>query len=120
MIWRGAIVALDQPRTIDAVGINNDSGDAILTIADSWDWEDEHGHLQALQAKLNSYFEFIESGQIMDDYPAARDRRIVIEVVTRFPMTDAGSKLIKRAIEVARPLNLIIRHGIYAPELPDG
>jgi len=57
-------MSLEKTDTVDAVGVENDSLQAVLTIADSWDWTEEQKHLSALQAKLNAYFGFIECGQI--------------------------------------------------------
>jgi hypothetical protein len=84
-------MALDKPDIVDAVGIENDTGFAVLTIADYWDWDDEREHLLALQAKLNAYFRFIASGQIWKSYPDAARRQIVIDVVARFPTPPAGT-----------------------------
>jgi hypothetical protein len=102
-------MSLENSNMIDAIGIENSTGNAILTIADSWDWNDVHAHLLALQAKLNAYFEFIESGQILDSYPAAQGRRLVIDVITRFPVPDSGRDLLVKAAEVASQLEVTIR-----------
>ncbi len=102
-------MALDKPEVIDAIGIEDATGAAILTIADSWDWEDEGKHLLALQAKLNSYFEFIESGQVWESYPKAQGRDLIVEVVTRFPLSEAGKELVRRASEACSDLGIRIR-----------
>jgi len=57
-------MAIDQPETIDAAGTDRETGEIILTIVDAWNWTNEQSHLSALQAKLNAYFGFIESGQM--------------------------------------------------------
>ena len=62
-------MAIDQPETIDAAGSNRETGEHVLTIVDSWDWSDEPSHLAAFQAKLNPYFGFVESGQIVELAP---------------------------------------------------
>ena len=77
-------MTLETVETVDAIGIEDATQHAVLTIADSWDWEDERIHLSALQDKLNAYFEFIESGQIWEFYPTAHGKRIRIDVVFRF------------------------------------
>jgi hypothetical protein len=40
-------MALDHPKVIDAIGVEKEPGFAVLTLADSWDWEDEHTHILA-------------------------------------------------------------------------
>ncbi|PWU17391.1 MAG: hypothetical protein C5B50_11435 [Verrucomicrobia bacterium] len=80
-------MGLDNPKTVDAAGIEKETEFAVLTIADSWDWEDERQHLEALQTKLNAYFNFIESGQIRHSYPEAAGRKVVIEIVGKYPLS---------------------------------
>ena len=102
-------MALESLDKVDAVGIENDTGFVIITIADNWDWEDEHKHLLALQAKLNAYFAFVESGQIWDTYPKALGRHLVIDVVGKFPIPQLGTDLLKRASNVSDELGISIR-----------
>lgn len=87
-------MALDKIDSVDAVGIETSTDSIVLTIADSWDWSDEGAHLLALQAKLNSYFDFIEDGQLVESYPSAVGRRQVIDVITRYPLPAIGMTLL--------------------------
>ena len=106
-------MALDKPDVVDAAGVEKDTGYAVLTIADSWDWADEHKHLLALQAKLNAYFNFVESGQIWESYPDAVGRQVVIDVIGKFPISEAGLNLLKRATEACKDLRIQIRNRCY-------
>jgi hypothetical protein len=81
--------------------------------ADSWDWVDEKNHLLALQAKLNAYFEFIQSGQIHESFPEAAGRRIVINVIGRYPIPKAGMDLLTKAAAVSTDLLLTVRSQHY-------
>jgi|ERR1035441_5998342 hypothetical protein len=107
------VMALERPETVDAVGVENDSEFAVLTIADAWDWQDEQKHLLALQAKLNSYFSFIESGQLWESYPEAAGRQLVIDVVGKFPLPQVGIDLLERASDVCADLSVKIRYRHY-------
>src|ERR1700681_2135590 len=69
-------MSLDNLEVVDAVGTEKDGGTIVLTIFDAWDWDDRREHLLALQAKLNSYFAFVESGQIYEAYPSAAGRTL--------------------------------------------
>ena len=102
-------MALDETNVVDALGIENDTGFAVLTIADQWDWEDEHAHLLALQAKLNAYFRFIETGQIWEIYPEATGRHLIIDVVGRYPLPQIGDDLLKHAAAACAELGISIR-----------
>jgi hypothetical protein len=76
------MVAVDDPDTIDIMSISP-SGAVVLTIVDHLDWTDSTSHQYILQAKMNRYLAFIESGEILEHHPDADDRGVVIEVVTR-------------------------------------
>lgn len=105
--------SLDNPNIVDAVGVEKATGFIILTITDSWDWSDEGQHLLALQAKLNSYFDFIESGQIFEEYPNAKGRKIIIDVVTRFPLPEIGVQFLQKANQACADLNVKVRNTHY-------
>lgn len=107
-------MAIDQPETIDAVGIDRETGEVVLTIVDAWDWLDERTHLSALQTKLNAYFGFVESGQIAELEPSWEQRGAKIEVVFRVDPPDRALALLKTAEFVAKPLGLKIMHRIRA------
>ena len=66
--------------TVDALGIDPDSGDALLVISDDLDWSDPVAHINALQAKIGAYLGFIQTGQFEAALPesAGRKRRIAI------------------------------------------
>jgi hypothetical protein len=106
-------MGLDKSNVIDAAGIEKETGFAVLTITDSWDWSDEHAHLLALQNKLNAYFAFIETGEIYESYPEAKGRNIRIDVISRFPLSRKGKKLLELASESSRSLNVSIREFCY-------
>lgn len=105
---------LEQTDKIDALGLESETGYVVLTIADSWHWDDEHGHLSALQAKLNAYFDFIESGQVWESYPAATGRQLIINVVFRFRPPAVAIEFLAKATNVASELNVLINHEIFS------
>jgi hypothetical protein len=102
-------MGLENDRVIDFVGFEDATGVVVLTIADSWDWADAHGHLLALQAKLNAYFNFVEAGELLESYPMAAGRPLAIDVVTKFAMDPRGSGLLEKAAEACQDLGIEIR-----------
>ncbi|EEF59771.1 SMI1/KNR4 family protein [Pedosphaera parvula] len=106
-------MALENTETVDAVGIENNSDFAVLTIADEWDWQVERTHLLALQAKLNAYFRFVESGQILESYPEAAGRQLVIDVIGKFPLPQSGIDLLTHASDACAGLGIRIRYRHY-------
>lgn len=106
-------MALEKIDTIDAVGIESTTGYVVLTIADQWDWKDERQHLVALQAKLNAYFKYIETGQVLESYPQAVGRQLVIDVVGKFPIPQVGLDLLQHASAISSELRVSIRNRFY-------
>ena len=106
-------MSLESPNIVDAVGIDEVSGTAMLTIADSWDWSNETEHLLALQEKLNSYFAFIETGEIYDSYPKANGRKLMIEIIGKYPLPLRARNFLEKAREAAALLNIVIATQYY-------
>jgi len=106
-------MSLDNFEVVDAIGTEIGTDTVVLSIMDSWDWSDQREHLAALQAKLNSYFGFVESGQIYDTYPQAARKSLRIDIVGRYSMPEAGLRFLEKASAVASRLNLTITHRMH-------
>jgi hypothetical protein len=107
-------MSLDNLEVVDTVGTETDSGTIVLTIFDAWDWDDQRAHLLALQAKLNSYLSFVESGQIYKDYPEASGKTLRIDVISRYPVPDAALAFLEKAAAVASQLNIAFAHRTHS------
>lgn len=101
-------MSLDNVEVVDAVGIETSTGTVVLSILDSLEWDDELGHLFALQAKLNAYFAFVESGQIYESYPDAKFSKLRIDVIGRYALPVTAVNLIDKAADLAAALNIKI------------
>ena len=79
-------MSIDQTKVIDFVGIEKTTGSLILTVSDHLDWshDEQRRHIELLQDKLNTYLNYIESGQMLKDYPDAHNRKCVISVVSKY------------------------------------
>jgi|GEM_PF-337584 len=73
-------MAIDDAGTIDALGIEPETGHALMIISDCLDWSDVVAHMNALQYKVGAYLGFIHSGQLDENFPegAGRARKIGI------------------------------------------
>jgi uncharacterized protein DUF6572 len=67
-------VTVQDPNLIDVTSIDKQTGDVILTISDHLDWADTIEHQQILQRKINAYLAFIESGDLLQQFPDANGR----------------------------------------------
>ena len=89
-------MAVDNPEVVDIISVEP-SGCVVLTISDHLDWLDSISHQQILQAKINRYLAFVESGEILDCYPHADARSVIIKVVTQCEPDLAGLQFFERA-----------------------
>lgn len=87
---------VEQTDRIDYIGIENSTGNIVLTISDGLNWADPRSHLAKLQEKLNCYLRFRESGEIYESYPAARGRGIAIQVVAKHDLSEEALSFMER------------------------
>jgi hypothetical protein len=107
-------MSLDNIEVIDAIGLETSTNTVVLSILDPMDWSNEHEHLNALQAKINSYFGFIETGQILEAYPDAREKALRIDVIARHSPLESALQLITKASEIAGELNATMVYKVHS------
>lgn len=66
----------------------------VLTISDHLEWDDYDEHFLALQDKINSYMDFIESGQMAESYPDKVDIKIMIQIVFKYQPTKIAEEFL--------------------------
>jgi hypothetical protein len=96
-------MSIEDIHKIDIATIDHASGDLWLTITDHLPWLEHDGsHLEHLQSKLNAYLAFIESGELLEKIPSSHGRKIVINLVAKFPPSEGANRFLElasRAIE---------------------
>jgi len=92
-------LAVDPPKVVDFVGVDERTGEVILTISDHLDWKDSQEHLLVLQEKLNAYLAFVESGELLESYSDAKERAVGIEVIFKFRPDGLALQFLARAKE---------------------
>ncbi|RED53811.1 DUF6572 domain-containing protein [Aestuariispira insulae] len=91
-------MAVEQTDIIDLIGIDQETDEVVLTITDSLPWEGrEDDHLFLLQEKINTYVGFIESGDILAEFPEAEGREPVITIVGKYALPDAALDFVRQA-----------------------
>jgi len=83
-------MSIEQTDVVDIVSTDRMTGHVVLTISDHLDWSDSTSHQMLLQSKLNRYLAFVESGEILQNYPDAKNRPVAFKVVFQFPPDQAG------------------------------
>ncbi|UPG94310.1 DUF6572 domain-containing protein [Luteibacter aegosomatissinici] len=90
-------MAIDDPSSVDGLGISRADGKAILTIVDHLDWVSEPDHLRMIERKLGNYLGFIRSGQIYDALAESLYRHVRIELIHQFLPDDEGTRFLEAA-----------------------
>jgi len=94
-------VTIEQTNVVDFSSINPESGDVWLTISDHLDWQsgtdEELEHLWLLQEKINAYLRYMESGEIFEKYPHAKGRKLVINVIGKFPLSEKATYFFEKS-----------------------
>ncbi|RYM33349.1 hypothetical protein ERX46_10425 [Brumimicrobium glaciale] len=87
-------MSIEQSDKIDFISTSK-SGTIQLTISDHLEWKDEEMHLLILQKKINAYLDFIQSEQIFEDYPSAKNKKITISLSMKFKPTNVALKTLE-------------------------
>jgi hypothetical protein len=95
-------MSIDQTDIVDFISIEDATGRVLLTVSDHLDWSDEHFHMHVLQAKLNTYLRFCESGEIYSAYPQAKGRPIAFLVAAKHPLSLAAREFYESVTSVIR------------------
>lgn len=99
-------MAIDETDVVDAIGVDGVSGKLVMSIADHLDWKEERLHLEALRDKFNAYLRAIQDGDLVNSYPDAEGRSIVIELVSRVALPEVGLKFLDHVRETASALGV--------------
>ena len=82
----------------------------MLYITDHLAWsESDNEHLLLLQEKLNAYFRFVESGELLETYPDAKDRTVLIDVVCKYPPSQQAQGFCSKAAQIAEGAGMKFR-----------
>lgn len=107
-------MSVDQKNVVDAIGIDNVTGDIVLTIADHLEWVgSDNEHLLLLQEKLNTYLRFVESGEILKTYPDAKDRTVLIDVVCKYPLNEQAQSFYSQVTQIVEDAGMKLRHRLF-------
>ena len=85
---------IEDTNKIDALGIDKECDYVILKIFDHLNWEDEETHLITLQEKINTYLSAIESGEIYEIYPKAKNKIFLLSINFLETLTDNAHKFL--------------------------
>ena len=96
-----------EENVIDSASIEN--GIIILTISDHLKWDNEH--LFLLQEKINSYIQYIKSGQIFEYFGESSYETIEIQLIYKYKPNENYRKFLYRLEGALLKLKLRFSHG---------
>ncbi|MFS8146339.1 DUF6572 domain-containing protein [Rhizobium sp. BR 249] len=107
-------MSVDQTDVVDAIGIDNVTGEVVLTITDHLDWTGNEGkHFLLLQEKLNTYLGFVESGEILETYPNAKDRAILIDIVGKYQLNEQAQAFYAQVAQIVEGAGIKFRYRLF-------
>jgi hypothetical protein len=106
-------MSVEQTDVVDILGIDRETGHVVLTISDHLDCSDSVKHQTILQKKLNTYLAFVESGEILGQYPEAKDRPVAFRVVFQVPPDESGRAFVARAREAIESAGFTLRDEVF-------
>lgn len=107
-------MSITQIDIIDIIS-TTPNGRVMLTISDHLPWDKENEHLLLLQEKLNKYLQFIESGEIFESYPAAKNKTIIISVSIQYEPNEDALIFLTQCKEVISNAGIDFECGIFFP-----
>jgi len=107
-------VSVEQLDVVDVISTDKKSGHVVLTISDHLDWSNSEEHQKILQAKLNKYLAFVESGELLARYSDAKGRPVAFSVVFKYRPDQEGWDFLARAKTVIESAGFTLRHEIFA------
>jgi hypothetical protein len=105
-------MSIEQTNEVDIISTDRITGHVTLTISDHLDWSDSVAHQLLLQTKLNRYLAFVESSEILQSYPNAKDRPVIFEVVFKFRPDEGGRAFLVKVRPIIESARLSLREKI--------
>jgi hypothetical protein len=82
-------MTVEQTDVVDGIGLGRDGSNVVMLISDHLEWANPD-HLRMIGAKVDAYADAAMSGQISTNYPAAKGKAVIIQLVCKYPPDDAG------------------------------
>jgi hypothetical protein len=92
-------MSIEDTQVIDIISTAPDGSVVTLSATDHLEWSGSE-HLMLIQDKLNSYLAFIESGEVFDSYPNAKEKELKIEIICKFEPDEEGKKFLTMCGEI--------------------
>jgi hypothetical protein len=112
--FKDITVTVEDENVVDVISVNEARSAVVLTVSDHLDWSDTEQHQTILQTKLNRYLAFVESGELLERYPAAKGLAVKVLVIFKFRPDRSGEAFLKRAGEVVKAAGVTLQTKVFA------
>jgi hypothetical protein len=107
-------MSVEQSEIIDIVNVDPRTGHVVLTVSDHLDWSHSTEHFALLQKKLNKYLAFVESGELLRNYPKAKDRPVAFNITFKFKPNEEARTFLLRTKGIIESAGFTLRHEVFA------
>jgi hypothetical protein len=76
-------VTIEDRNTVDSISVSEDGKDYELLMTEERLFEDSDLQFEQLEDKINAYIDFIQLGQLYEQYPQARGHELKVCLVCR-------------------------------------
>lgn len=105
---------IEQTDAVDCLTLENETGNVLLTVSDHLDGSgNETRHFVHLQDKSNAYLKFVEGGEIARKVPESIGRRIVINVIGKFPRSEKAIAFFAQVQTATLAFGIGLRFTLY-------
>jgi hypothetical protein len=106
-------MSVEQTEMVDIISTDASTGSVVLTVNDPLDWSNSTAHRALLQRKLNYYFAFVNSGELLQTYHSAEGKPVVFRVVFKVP-PDAGVRQFLADLKaMLEPVGLTLEYEVF-------
>ena len=92
-------MSIEERKIVDILSLDSNR-DVVLTVSDHLEWTDTDEHQCLLQDKLNDYLAFVETGDLLQQYPKAARKQVLFRVVLKYKPDQAGRIFLERARDI--------------------
>lgn len=110
-------MSVSETGVVDVVVMANHEGATELVIFDQLPWKiDEGDHLIALQDKFNAYLGYVQCGQLYEEFPTTKGRKLILRINGLYPPSPNGEKFLAAIRPVARQLDIDLVFDLTTPD----
>ena len=106
-------MSVENEDVVDIISIDK-AESVVLTISDHLDWSDTTQHQLLLQSKFNRYLAFVESGELLERYPAGKRLSVKFRAAFKFNPDQGALEFLARAKEIIEGAGFSLETQVFA------